>query len=174
MIALNLLPPVERQRLRLRQRERRVVRSVVLVILSLLFVTGLAHLGAVWMEERTKDLQTAQIPGGSPTPLVALRSEIAERAGFVQTLLNEQAYTPRVLPALLEVTPPAVQLTQLKFDATTGLIELTGKGQSRSDVLAFRAAIEQLPTVTRVVAPLSNLAQRTAIDFTFTINLVKP
>lgn len=174
MIALNLLPPIDRQRLRSQKRERELLRSALLVFLSLLVVTGFAYGAAIWMEGRTAALQQVRTPGASATPLVSIRSEITERAGLVQGLLQGLTATPAVLSALIDATPSTVQLSQLTFDATTGTVELIGKGQSRSDVLAFRTALEQLPTVTRVEAPLSTLAQRTGVAFSFTITLTPP
>lgn len=173
MIALNLLPPIDRQRLRSQQRERQLLRSALLIFVALFVVTGFAQGAAIWMEERTAALQHGRTPGASATPLVAIRSEINERAGLVQNLLQGVVAKPAVVSAVIDATPATVQLSQLTFDATTGTVELTGKGQSRSDVLAFRTALEQLPTVTRVEAPLSTLAQRTGVGFTFTITLTR-
>ncbi|MBI2443672.1 MAG: hypothetical protein HYV42_00300 [Candidatus Magasanikbacteria bacterium] len=87
--------------------------------------------------------------------------------------LTSERFRPLV-PLLLQITatlPPAVRLSALAYDRTAARLVLSGTAATREELLQYQTILKNLPAVTSVVMPTSQLLQQNNIDFETTIFL---
>ncbi len=104
------------------------------------------------------------------------RATIAERTKEVNreiALLDSRIasytlWTPHI-PDVVLAAPKGIQISRLELVEETETLVVTGTASQGSDVVAYQAALEQLPWVDHVVAPLQNFARAPQAIVTFTI-----
>lgn len=77
----------------------------------------------------------------------------------------------KLLLAVERDTPPGIALTRFTV-SPTGAVTMGGLGRRRDDVLALRANLENDPAFKDVKSPLSNILQKTDVNFEFTMAYV--
>lgn len=167
---INLLPAYVKQlRIRLMYLSRlgRLLRWVM--VLLLLFSGALA---ATWFGvrdvQRNVDQQLQSGDADRITPEQEVRG-INQLLGSIHAHIRAH---PPLSPRMAEVVrlmPVEAGLTAMSFDAATPSLLIDGISSRRSDIIEFQQALEALPWVEAVEAPLSNFATGTRGLFSFTI-----
>lgn len=167
---INLLPP---DAISARMEKIQVRRETTLVMASLAScLIILFAYGAMWWSLR--------ILQQSFTDQIVLqnkdRTTIAERTKEVNreiSLLDSRIasytlWTPHI-PDVVLAAPKGITISRLELVEETETLVVTGTASQGSEVVAYQAALEQLPWVDHVVAPLQNFARAPQAFVTFTI-----
>lgn len=176
MIELNLLPPDEKQTLRLEQTRRWIMfygGSLLLVLAGFI-----ALLGFIWffiliqLKSYSQSLQSIEnsFQGQSldhQKDLIADFNLYLEKLNWVQK--TQKNYSP-VLAEIARIIPPGVRLNSLSIDET-GLASLSGFAAQRTQVLALQDALEKSKLFSNLEKPLTNLTKQTNIDFHFSFSV---
>ena len=185
---INLLPREAAGQFRWHRRSRILSRLLVAFALFT-FVVAVFGMAAWRYVAIVGDAETARL-------VVAQRSQELRRAGiFSQQLaafsvdlavvrqLREPQYDPAVLTRdIVAALPANAQILTLDITFVGGegsaekamTVSMSGKAQMRADVLSFQHALEVLPFVARVAAPLENIIKPEDTTFQFILTLVPP
>lgn len=167
---INLLPPAV---LALRGRRLYVTRAGHIIgrmYLILLFVLGVQGLLYVAFVSIDKFSLLPSTPRGDDTG--GLEEEVRfvnQQLRFIhERILGHHDWTGDTA-AMLGVVPLEVRISALLVQEAEHTFTIRGSTSSRTAVLDFQAALERLPWVERVEAPLQNLAVVPAGEFILTL-----
>ena len=171
MITLNLLSPAQKDALRARVIYAMIERLMLVLVAVMLLSSILLILIKIALTQNLAGVQARQV----------LTADYAKANSDIR-LLNQQvtrvealqklAISPSsLLRDLATRTPPGIVVVGLDFDTATVSMRLNGVAARREDLLAFEAAMKQSPFVKSLDSPISNLFQKTNINFQFKILL---
>lgn len=101
-------------------------------------------------------------------PVAAARDEL----DAYEPLL-ERAQVSVSIASVLAARDPAVTLSLISYDRTTGIVRVSGIADTRESLLAFERAARRLPLAAEVILPVSDLARSTNAPFSLTIRLAE-
>lgn len=171
---INLLPPHKKQLLH----AGRIVTyaeasAVFFLILGGLFMgTFLAILLLLKGVEDTLLAQSTQMVSDAESP----KNEVVEIDKYLKHIDSIQSgfvTWSHVLEGVARATPEGIRFEQLGVNIT-GKIIIRGIAPTRSEVLEFQNALEDLEYFTEVSSPLSNILQKTNVSFSFEATYSKP
>ena len=141
--------------------------TLVLFLLSALSATLLFSIRLVL--GGTLDDLTAST-GQQEQEEVDIAGIISETNGHLRLLSGRTAASvawSRVLADIAAGAPPGVALERITINSDDWNISIRGGAPTRDEVLAMRRALENEPSFTDVSSPLSNILQRTNVNFEF-------
>lgn len=164
---INLLPPAKQRELH----AGLLITSVEKILLGFFILVTVFGVTLISLRFVLKGVQTdlsgriEQLSTESELP----RSEIKKIDTYLKGIDLLQRQTIRwsgVLTALTKSTPKGVRLSEI--DVTTkGIISIRGVAPTRDDVLRFKDALVATALFSEVSSPLSNILQRTDVQFSF-------
>lgn len=172
IITINVLSPQHQQAL---HNKHLYLRFKELALLILLFtaITGiLTLLGRYFLEEQLADLANR-----NATAITANEIATAQAKNYNRELREIRSIQDRfhnwseVIIRLVNQPTPNIVYQNIKVDAATGTINLSGTATTRADLIALREAITATPGVTKVDLPLTYLIQPTNNNFIITVHL---
>ncbi len=177
MIKLNLLPPQQKEELRLVEFNRLLVSfafrfSIVLVIFILLLISSYFCLLIIiraqnnLIEVRQND-EKAQYQAEVEQRIEQINQEVGKISVKQDKLI---IWTP-ILERLSKITPRGLYLINFSYQASNNKVSLTGWAENRDKLLRFEKLLKETPYFGEVEAPLSNLIKQTDINFSFIIKV---
>lgn len=173
---INLLPLPRRRQLARRFFEhtlRRFCTSLLwgLLLLSAVGVTvftGL-QLATSWLYPSAETaLEQAVIDYRSETRLIQEQNTLI---AAMQSHHDERLEWSTLLPDIFAVFPAGTEITHLSGDREGHRLTLQGRASARSALAVLENKFKTLPWVKSVEAPRTNLLERVAPEFTFTLGL---
>jgi len=172
---INLLPPpalAERMNIIKKRRQKTIFWSVLVSCTILL-----SSYGAIWW-----GLQSLR--NSVSDEIFSRNNDKASIIEGVQKLNKEivlldqrvSSYTVWTahIPDIVLAAPQGILISRLELVEETETFVVTGTATHGSAVVVYQLALEQLPWVDRVVAPLQNFARAPEAKVTFTIFHKKP
>ncbi len=175
MIELNLLPPEEKNSLRLSQTQRWIIfygsavlgsLSIFIVLLAVIWLSLFiqlkslnASLDVAKQSQQGQDLKTQQ------DLIKELNAQIEKISQFEKT---HKSYSP-VLLALAKIMPVGTKLERLTLDEKNKMA-IFGYAATREAVLNLKNSLEKSALFTKIDSPLTNLIKQTDINFSFSLD----
>ena len=173
MIDLNFINPDEQSELR-KERYLLVVRDILgfsfftVALTASIFLVG-KNLMQQSMAEITESGITLSIQQFEISQTIG---EINKEITTISRLLENRSFSVATLLATVSSRiPDGNRLTVLEVRIPKKTIFLKGYSNTRSDLLALRDALEDIPEIERIEMPISNLLSKTDIEFTLTLFL---
>lgn len=169
MIKLNLLPPAQQDYLHY-ERIYLYCRRVALLFLTFtVFISGILLGARLLLQDNFSAVLTSNNNlNGHDYGIEQQISNINRDLRNVQTIQANFVKWSELMVDLSRVVPPNVQLSYLDLEQNNHTFNLTGLAAARDDYLKLQANLEQLPYLKNVSSPLTNLLQRTNVNFQFT------
>lgn len=171
MIALNLLSPAQKEALRARVIYAMIERLMIAFVSSMLLSSILLLYIKIELTKNLGEVQTRQILSSE---YVTVNSEIRAlnlQIGRVETLQKMAISPAAVLQDVASRTPRGVRVTGMDFDVKSSSMRLSGTAADRDALLAYEEAMRAAPYVKSLQSPISNLFQKTDINFQFMVVL---
>ena len=171
MIALNLLSPEQKSALRARVIYAMIERLMIAFVSSMLIASIMLLLVKI---ELTKNLDQVRERQILSSEYVTVNNDIRllnQQIGRVETLQKMAVSPSALLRDIAARTPTGARVTGMDFDVKSKSMRLNGTAKDRDDLLAYEAAVRSSPFVTSLQSPISNLFQKTDINFQFMIVL---
>ncbi|MFZ5559199.1 MAG: PilN domain-containing protein [Patescibacteria group bacterium] len=174
MIRTNLLPPEQKERLKLRISYQNIISSgFILFLLILLLVIILAgFLTFLYFNywdienkiaiEQSKVIQTETIKG-MEKKIKDLNKELVE----LKRIQDKRSNIYQILDNISRNLLIGVKVYTLEMDGDSKLVSVTGFSSTRENLLAIKKALEDNPNYKNIDFPLSNLANPQNINFRF-------
>lgn len=167
---INLVSPQARnERLELitLRRERAIAAGIFLA-----FGIVAASYGAIWwtfysLEQSLSDQIVLQSQDQSELE-AGIRS-LNREIGLVDSKIAGYTLWTERIAEVIAVVPDGITLLQFALVENPETLVVTGNASDGSEVVAYQDALEQLPWVDRVIAPLQNFARFPSATVTFTI-----
>lgn len=171
MITLNLLPPEERENLKLAKFSRVLAYYsmgifALLVIFIVLLVSILAYL-MIQLNSLEKLAEQTE-KNQSFTTVKELETEIDSLNQKMKTLDSVQQGANSfslILEDLAKIAPSGVEFFSFNYDGQTKKAVLDGHSLSREGFIALREAIEKDQRFSDIESPISNLVKSTDNNF---------
>jgi|GEM_PF-1921732 len=178
MIELNLLPPQEKDELKLERIYRWLIfycSSTILIVL--LFVTFLALIWffiVVQLKTYTTNLEDTKtsFQGQSIENQQKLINSFNLKLDQINRIQSNHKYYSTILMRLAEIIPSGIRIDAFVVDEQ-GKCTLTGYAQRRSQLLLFKDALDKSSYFENIDNPISNLTKQIDINFSFRFD-VKP
>jgi len=176
MIKLNLLPPEEKNWLRLNQIQRWIIFYGSAILSS--FIIFVALLTVIWLSLSIQLKNTSTnfsaiqqgLPGQSIKTQQNLIDELnAELNRISQLEKNRQDYS-KILISLAGMMPAGTRLEELTI-GEQNKITIAGHAQAREQVINLKNSLTDSPLFTDVASPLDNLVKQTDINFSFSATI---
>lgn len=172
MIELNLLPPQEKEELKLERIYRWLVfycSSAILIVL--LFITFLALIWffiIIQLKSYTANLENTRtsFQGQSienQQKLISIFNRQLDKINFIQ---NDHKSYSTILVRLAEIIPSGIIIDAFVVDEQ-GKCALTGYAQKRSQLLLLKEALYNSSFFENINNPISNLTKQIDINFSF-------
>jgi len=175
---LNLLPPKQEKKLRLRFLNRTVIcfgAAIILIISSLILFLFLAQkfLNSSLEEKQAElNLWQAKPEIQELKDLEARVKGVNKNAQFLSQKLEQTTQFYLILERLAEQTPLEIRIDDLSIN-DTGEITVQGYSPTRNSLLIFKKNLEAGTYFTDLDFPLSNLAKTRDIDFYFSLKVAE-
>lgn len=88
-----------------------------------------------------------------------------QRTGLIQ---KEFIPWTEEIAKVTQSVPPGIILTNMRFDRGNKQISLSGKANTRDELLSFMETLKTIPFIKTATVPLSQLTQKEQINFTIT------
>ncbi len=173
MISLNLLSPAEKLDASLKWNYL-IVRNIVIMLLVLaIIISGILHAAKIALTNHADDIrrQAELISAehlGANNRINTINSIITE----LQTIQNSYKPVNPVMNAILADIPDGIQLTNFRLDVSSQQVILVGKAETRDSLLQLESQLKQNQIVKDIEVPLSNLLQKSNINFNLVGTLV--
>lgn len=179
MLRINLIPPEQKERLRLRIYYQNIISSglilLLLILILIIFLAGFLtflHFRYWSIEnkiiiEQSKVIQTETIKG-MERKVKDLNKEISE----LKDIQNKKSNFYSILNDISQNLLVGVKIYSLEIDRTSKLVTVIGFSPTRDNLLSIKKTLETSPNYKNIDFPLSNLANPTNINFRFSFNYV--
>lgn len=168
---INLLPPLT-QSVRLRRlyfkKTGHFVRLAITLMILLFLVLGAAVL-AINAQENIWRTWAPAGDGSEEAALVQLK-DVNMKIKAIDAETKNATVWARLAAEVLQKLPEGVKVSEMNVDESTGQLLVKGTFVRRADIVAYEAALKQLPWVKNVQAPLSNYATSKEAQFSFTLS----
>jgi Tfp pilus assembly protein PilN len=171
-INLNLLPTAKKNRLESTINFLLIKNIVELFLMVIAVMTAILVWGWVFLEKDFADLtQTATLINRE---YYSYNQDAKNINGLIKNVnLASKKFSP-VIPRLTEISntlPSDIKLSSLQIDLQAQTITLTGNALSRSSLLNYQEVLNNIPWITNVVTPPSQLFQKENVKFEFSAKL---
>ncbi|WKZ29564.1 MAG: PilN domain-containing protein [Patescibacteria group bacterium] len=171
MITLNLLPPPLKAALRRRAIYAALEQVMIAAFGLLLTACVLLLLVRIRLLRVLNDVQGRQILSAEYLSVNKDIRALNAQIGRIELLQKMQISPTALLLDIGQRTPEGVRLSSIDFDVSSESLRLSGRAQRREDLLAYESAIKASPFVKSLDSPISNLFQKSDINFQFKIVL---
>lgn len=171
MLTLNLLPPQEKEFLRL----ERMSRSAIFFGKLFLFLICIfaALLAAIWfylaVQVQAMDGLVNAEKGSSSLPAAReLEEKIVaanQKIKLLNNLQDRQVPVVDVLENLARAVSPGIHFESLQLDIKNKKAVLIGHAATREQLIAFQGKLESYPLFSEIKSPVSNFVKAEDIDF---------
>jgi len=176
MVRLNLLPPKEKEALRLAQIPRGIWAWTAALALALTFF--LVFLAAVYFSAAGELKSTQEnyrlIQESSQGKDLKSQQDLIKNFNSqlvqIASLQENHRYYSRALIEILNLMPSGIRLENLTVNEKNQ-VTLSGFASSREKIIVFKDALEKSAKFTNMENPLSNLLKQTNINFYFKFDL---
>jgi len=97
--------------------------------------------------------------------------EINNKLSTVSKIQNEFVSYSQLIKTLTEEIPPGITLNYFKVDSGKQLLKIRGHASNRDILLKLKEDLSKLPVLTDVILPLSDILEKTNINFEINIKL---
>lgn len=175
---INLLPPVEKEKLSKEYRYRKIV--VYAILFSVIFVIGIilmlpSYFLADARERVAEEERAILINSDENTERAEAQAKLLEVKEQLIALNREKVRTPlSTIISEIALYSESVSLHSFSYvrgneDADSSL-RVEGNAQTREGLLLFQKRLEEDDRIDKAVLPVSSLAKDEDIDFTIQIN----
>jgi Tfp pilus assembly protein PilN len=171
MIALNLLSPEQKAALRARVIYAMIERLMIAFVSSLLIASIVLLLIRIELIQDLSQVMTRQILSSEYVTVNNDIRQLNQQIGRIETLQRMAASPSELLRDVAARTPQGVRVTGMDFDVKSQSMRLNGIAATRDDLLAYEETMRSSPFVKSLQSPISNLFQKTDINFQFMIVL---
>ena len=171
MIWLNLLSPAQKAALRTRLLYAMIERLMISLVIFALLAGALLLLVKAQLSKNLIEIQSRQILAAEYVTVNESVRVLDQQLARVETLQKMAMSPSALLRDLAARTPSGVAVTSLRFEVTTGKMNVNGIAATRENLLAYEAALKGSPFVKQLESPISNLFRRTDAPFQFEIQL---
>lgn len=167
MIDLNILSQERQAAIKGRMTHALVERIMVSLVVAVLMGTLLLLFMKIRLSDTLATIQSRQVLGSQ---YVSVNKRIEELNGSVKTI---ERFQKEAVPASIMLTdiasrtPEGVLISQLTFETPTESVRIVGFAETRDQLLAYEGALLESPYLTELDSPISNLFERTDLNFTF-------
>jgi len=174
MLRINLLPPQQKERLRLRILYQNIISSgfilFLLVLFSIIFLAGfliLLHFKYQAIEnkitiEQSRVIQTETVKG-----MEKKVTEINKELEDLEKIQTKRSNLYSILDSISSNLLLGVRVYSLEINRTSGMITVIGFSPSRENLLTIKNILETDSHYKNIDFPLSNLANPQNINFRF-------
>lgn len=171
MIGLNLLSPNQKEALRARVIYAMIERLMIAFVSSMLIASIALLLIKIELTKGLGEVQTRQILSAEYVTVNNDIRQLNQQIVRVEALQHMSVSPSELLRDLAARTPKGVRVTGMDFDVKSQSMRLNGTANGRDDLLAYEGAMRSSPFVKSLQSPISNLFQKTDINFQFLIVL---
>lgn len=167
---INLLPPSALAERKDSMRARRE-RALIVAVASACGIVLLTY-GAIWWALYSLQASfTDQIvlQNKDRTAIIDRSREINREAALLDSKTSSVTRWTSRIPDVLSSVPNGILISRLELVGDPETLVVTGTASEGSAVVVYQSALEKLPWVDRVVAPLQNFARSPEATVTFTI-----
>lgn len=178
MLKANLLPADEQQAVNQEQTRRLIwffsviVSCCVAIAIVLLFPS---YLTVLYREQEVADSldieKNAFEKLGIKGALLEIKN-LKQSMGMIQNALKDESSSSQLLSALLDSGGERVVIQTISVDAN-GSVSLTGRSQTRDDLLAFEEVLKNSGRLQKITLPLEDIVKDTNISFTVQAEIKK-
>lgn len=178
MIHLNLLPPGEKENLKMEKIQHglwlwtALVAGVLIFFLIMLATVYFSIISVSKTAEEDFNLIQASAQGKNLKSQQDLIKDFNLKLGRIEILQKEHKYYSTVLIELIQFLPEGVRLENLTIDEKNQAI-LSGFAPRREEIIALKDNLEKSKKIANVKNPLSNLIKQTDISFYLKFNLTE-
>lgn len=176
----NLLPVIDRRNARrfivLRSARFSLCILIVLIAFSSIALMGGQRIFAETLADQ-KEKTAAAERAALGTRTSTLQQEIQSvntLLGPVKTLQNEYRKWSGILSTITNRIPNGIALLRFEISRKPHTMTLAGTAATRNDLLSLQSALEEIPEVSDIVIPTTDLLQRENIAFRITAVLQFP
>lgn len=171
---INLLPPLEKEKIHSALLKKQV-NSLGMLVITVLVGSSIFILNTmVFLKIQARELRQS-------LSSESLSAEAQEARSLEDTIKNLNALAAKygrfksdgvsatdIFSNIEALTPPGAGLTAMSVDALEKKIALSGQAETRDDVVALENRLKNSPFFERVESPLSNYLDKRDADFSFT------
>jgi uncharacterized membrane protein len=176
MLTINLIPPQQKERIKLKIYYQNVISSgfilFLLILLLIIFLAGILiflHFKYQFIEneisvEQSKIIRTESYKG-MEKKIINLNKELLE----VKEIQDSKSNAYQILDDISQNLLIGVRIYNLKIDKSSNRVTVTGFAPTREDLLKIKNILETSPKYNKesIDFPLSNLANPANINFPF-------
>jgi len=172
MIELNLLPPQEKNELKLERLYHWLIfygsATILIVLLFVVFLALIWSFILIQLKTYTVNLENTKtsFQGQSIENQQKLISSFNRQLEKINQIQNDHKYYSPILAHLAGLIPSGIRIDAFAVDKQ-GNCTLTGYAQRRSQLLLLKEALEKSSFFEKIDNPISNLTKQTDINFSF-------
>jgi len=174
MLDINLLPPQQKKRLKLRIYYQNIISSGFILLLLILFLVVFLAGFLIFLNfryrvienritvEQSKIIQTQTVKE-MEKKLKDLNRELEE----LREIETERSNLYSILDNISQNLLVGVRVYSLEINRNSGMVTVTGFSHTRENLLTIKKILENSPNYKNIDFPLSNLANPKDINFRF-------
>ncbi|OGZ33094.1 MAG: hypothetical protein A2V69_02785 [Candidatus Portnoybacteria bacterium RBG_13_40_8] len=176
MLTINLIPPQQKERIKLKIYYQNIISSgfilFLLILLLIIFLAGILiflHFRYLFIEdkisvEQSKIIQTESYKG-MEKKITNLNKELSE----VKEIQDKRSDTYQILNDISQNLLIGVRIYNLRIDKSSNRVTVIGFAPLRENLLNIKSILEANPKYNKgeIDFPLSNLANSSNINFRF-------
>lgn len=176
MIKINLLPPEEKENLKLQETRRWIIFYGNSILISSGFFAALLIIVLIFVSTQLKnanlDLAAAQtsFQGQDLKAQQDLIKDLDNKLAKIDKMQKEKKQISDILISLSNITPEETRLNSLSINNKNELV-ISGFAKNRENIIRFKEILENSSLFENIENPLSNLIKQTDIDFTFNMKI---
>lgn len=177
MFNLNLLPPKEKEFLKIKEREFFIITLSIRLCWFLLIIIAFLLFGIFFLKTNLSSLSKQITIQKKFLESKKEYKELENKAKkfnefviFLDKIQKDRLDYSKILLQLTEQMPSQVKLNSFSLDKQ-GQIFLRGNARERSDFLRFKENLEKSNLYKKIDSPLSNIVQKDNINFELSLIL---
>ncbi len=171
MIALNLLSKQDKQLVKQNIYLRLTQRYVFTAVFAVAIIAGALFANKYIAQKNIDELQ-GKIQAATQATILDQGGSLQDNIKKINTQLKAisavQANFVPWGPTLVDFFhyfPAGISLSSFSADSETKVVNIQGTAKTRADLIAFRDSLSTIPYFTATQSPVSDLTQRTNIQF---------
>ncbi len=171
MLTINLLPPQEKESLRMIKTNRLLFSYGLAGFFLLLVFCSLLVSTLIFLNIQVKGMEKMTLNEEKNSSTVALKNMEADivstnkKLAVIDKVQSEKKIFSTILEDLASLAPDGVQFYNLSYDGATSRATLDGHALDRQNFISFKDALANDPRFGEIDSPLSNLIKSTDNDF---------
>lgn len=148
-----------------------VAGTIVLIPMYSLILSYKSDLNGEPAAHSKKDAETSESPPAGQASAAALEiKKLNNRLSFVEKMSEAKGLNP-IFKNILNKKNPGVKITYFSYEKgeEDGKISLTGKAETRDDLVIFESRLKKELGDNKVVSPVSNLIKEKDLNFSLSL-----